>query len=178
MKLRPALLVAFSALLLTGCLYSREFSDLRRDIEHTYPEADFDREVYVSIGPRFLHSVGWIAGLVPEPEAQMARDYLYDIRKIKVGVYRTEYLPPLDEVDLPTLQHFTENGWEVAVKVRERDEMIWVLYREQGETIRDLYVVVLSDEELVMTRIEGRLNDLFLKVVADHDFIADIDWDW
>ena len=159
---------------LTGCFYSREMAHLRRDLERAYPDARFDREVVVSLGPPALHALGWIARRVPEDEAQMAADYLYEVKRIRVGVYKTEVLPPLDDVDLPRLRRFREDGWEVAVKVRERDEMAWVLYRERHDTVRDLYVLVLSEDELVVARVQGHLNRLLERIVEDHGPLLDL----
>ena len=115
----PFILVCVLVPLLSGCFYSREISHVRRDLERQYPAAHFDREVVVQVGPTTLHILGWIAGQVPEEEAQMASAYLREIHRIKVGVYRVEAMPLLDEVDLPHLRRFERDGWEVAVKVRE-----------------------------------------------------------
>ena len=46
--------------------------------------------------------------------------------------------------------------------------MVWVLYREGYDTVRDLYVLVLSEEELVIASVQGRLDALLQQVVADH----------
>lgn len=165
--LRPALLLGL-AVVLSGCFYSRELAHLRHDLERAYPEARFDREVEVSLGPPALHTLGWLARRVPEDEAQQAANYLHEVKRIKVGVYKTRHLPPLDEVDLPRLRRFREDGWQVAVRAREPDEMVWVLYRERHDAVRDLYVLVLSDEELVVARVQGHLNHLLARVVEDH----------
>lgn len=168
----PLLLVLFM-LPMTGCFYSREIVQTRRDIERQYPDAEFDQVIVMNMGPGMLHTMGWIAGWVPEEEAQMAVDYLSEIKRVKVGVYETHYLPELDDVDLPQLERFRKEGWEVAVKVREDDEMVWVLYKEQRDHIRDMYVMVLSEDELVLVRVEGYLDRLVAKAMEDHqDFIS------
>ena len=102
-----------TTVLLSGCFYSREIVHTRRDIERHYPDARFDREVVVSVGPGALRALGWVTGLVPEEEAQMARDYLHEIERVKVGVYRTEHLPPLENMDLPALRRF-ERYWPIV----------------------------------------------------------------
>ncbi len=151
-----------------GCFYSRELSQTRRDLERHYPEARFHQEIVVSLGPASLRTIGWLVGLAPEEEAQMARDYLHEIDRVKVGVYSVEYLPNLDEFDPPSLRRFRDDGWEVAVKAREEDEIVWVMYREEHNAVRDIYVIVLSDENLVLARVKGHLNRLLEKVMEDH----------
>ncbi len=159
-------LLAF-VLPLAGCLYSREIAHTRRDLERAYTDARFEREIVLSLGPGSLRVLGWMAGLVPEDEPQMASDYLREISRVKVGVYRVAYLPDLDAFDPPALRRFEGEGWEVAVKTREDDEAVWVLYKERRGEVRDLYVIVLTDEELVLARVKGHLDRLLAKVVED-----------
>lgn len=166
------------AMLLSGCLYSREIAQTRRDLEQHYPEARFDQEVVVSLGPASLRTLGWIAGLAPEEEAQMASDYLREISRVKVGVYEVEHLPDLNDFDPPTLRRFTRDGWEVAVKAREDDEVVWVLYKEDHGEVSDMYAIVLTDEDMVLARVKGHLNRLLEKVMDDHyhlyNFVDDL----
>ena len=54
------------AVSLTGCVYSREIAQTRRDLERHYPEADFDHMITINLGPRTLHTFGWLAGLAAD----------------------------------------------------------------------------------------------------------------
>ena len=182
---RRSLLIALLLLTVgvstTGCFYSRELSQTRRDLERHYPEARFDQEVVVSLGPASLRTLGWLIGLAPADEAQMAKDYLREIDRVKVGVYHVEHLPDLDDFDPPALRRFRDDGWEVAVKTREDDEIVWVMYRERHNTVRDIYTIVLTDEELVLARVKGHLNRLLEKVMRDQyelrNLVDDFDFD-
>ena len=153
---------------MAGCFYSREIAHTRRDLERSYPDAEFDREVVVSLGPVALRTLGWVSGLVPDEDVDMARAYLREISRVKVGVYNVEYLPSLDGFDPPSLRRFRNDGWEVAVKVQDAEGMVWVLYRENRDDVRDLYVIVLDDEDLVLARVKGHLNRLLARVMEDH----------
>jgi hypothetical protein len=169
------LLVALPSL--TGCFYSREIAHVRRDIERQYPEARFERQVVVNAGPVLLRLSKWITRRVDDEDARMAADYLEEVRRVKVGVYRTEHLPDLEKLDLPALRRFQREGWDVAVRVRDADEAVWVLYRENRYTVRDMYVLVLSDDELVIASIEGRLDRLLQKAIEDHASVSEwVDW--
>lgn len=165
-------IMTISLLLLTGmfasgCLYSREIAHVRRDIEHAYPDAQFDRQIVVSLGPMSLRTIGWIARFVPGDEVEMATDYLHEIRRLKVGVYRSDG-GGMGGFNPNALKRFDRRDWHVAVKYRSDDDAGWILYRERGDTVRDLFLVVLSDEELVVARLEGRLNRLMERLVEDH----------
>ena len=153
-----ALLLVIVFFSVSGCFYSREMSHIRRDIEHEIPGAAFKRQVSVAIGPRFFGTMGWITSKVDDSDAQIAADLMYEIRRVKVGVYKTEELPDLQETALSDLPHFTETGWVKAVKTLDRDEAVWIFYREDRDVIRNLYLVVLNDDELVLVRCEGHIN--------------------
>lgn len=157
---------------LTGCFYSREIVHLKRDLEREYPEARFERTVIVRVGTGTFRTLGWLIQLAPDDEAELVGGYLRDIRRVKVGVYEVDNLPPLRALAIPRLPRFQEEGWEVAVKVREDDEVAWILYRERYGTVRDLYFVVLDDEDLVVLRFEGYLQALLERALADDDLLG------
>lgn len=165
--LLPLILVLL-ATATSGCLYSHEIAHTRRAIERQVPEAHFEREIVLNLGPVSLRTLRWISGLVPEEEARQAATYLRDVRRVKVGVYRSEDPAALQHVDPIRLRRFEQDGWETAVRAQEEGERVWVLYRERNGGIRDLYVVVLSEEELVLARLKGRLDQLFERIMADH----------
>jgi len=168
--LSKRLLILLAGLMLSGCMVSREISDVRRDIEKEFPGAEFDKEFVISVGPGFFNTVGWLAERVDDYDARRIADYLSEIRRVKVGVYRTEQLPYEGDLELESLRRFNENGWELAVKVRDDDEMVWVLYREWYDEVRDMFILVLDDENLVIVRVEGYLNRLLEKIVEDETY--------
>lgn len=174
MKLRYLLILLLLTLPMAGCFYSREIAQTRRDLERQYPGARFDREVVVSLGPGSLRALGWLAGLVPEDEPQMASSYLREISRVKVGVYKTEYLPNLSEFDPISLDRFQRDGWEMAVKTHEDNDAVTVMYKEREGSVRDLYVIVLSEDELVLVRFKGHLDRLLAKVMADEVYLRSL----
>lgn len=160
------LLVVLLVLPLTGCFFSREIADTRRDIESAYPDLQLEKQIVLNLGPVSLRTLGWMTRLVPEEEADMASRYLRDVSRVKVGVYRAERPDMVKEIDVRRLGF--EKDWEVAVRSRRDGERVWVMYREDARTVEDLYVVVLSDEELVIARVHGRLDRLLSRVMEDH----------
>lgn len=168
----PALLLA--CFLLSGCLYSREITRTRHAVERAYPSARFEREVVLNFGPVSLFTARLLTGLMPS-EAQEVRPYLRSVRRVKVGVYRTEALPPLGTVELPRLRRLRERGWETLAAVREEDEAVWVLYRERRGSVRDFYVLALGADELVIVRLKGRLDRLLKHALQEHG--DELDWD-
>ncbi|MBO6573973.1 MAG: DUF4252 domain-containing protein [Rhodothermales bacterium] len=158
---------------LAGCFYSREIAHIREDIEDILG-ARFEREVVVKVGPRLFRTVSWISGRVPDVYAQMASDYVREIDRVKVGVYSVEKQPTRSDLRFNRVPRFKRSGWEVAVRVEDDSETVWVLYRERYDSIRDMLVLVLNRDELVIARIEGHLNELVSMAVQDADFLRDV----
>jgi hypothetical protein len=158
---------------LTGCMVSREMTHIRDDIEEIL-DAKFEREVVVTVGPRSLRAASWITGQVPDIYAQMASDYVREIDRVKVGVYQVRERPSTTELRLDKVPRFKRSGWEVLVRVEQDGDTVWVLYRERYENVRDMLVLVLDSEQLVIARVEGHLNELVRLAVADATFFKDV----
>lgn len=158
-----------------GCFYSRELSRSKREIERGYPDLDIDRRITLALGPRTIHTAGWIVRQVPEEETQQVASYLRHLDKVKVAIYDVDYYDDEARSHQAAVTDFERNGWILAVRAAEDDESVWVLYRaDSRDTVRDIKVIVLSEEDLVIARIQGTLNELLEDLVADHNVIDDI----
>lgn len=155
------------ALLFSGCFYSREMAHMRRSIEDQYPQAQFDREVVLSVGPLSLQTLTWITGLVPDEDAQLARDLMRNIRRVQVGVYNVEGLTSIEGIEFEHLKRFEEDGWQLAVKAREEDSAVWLFYYERRNDVRDLYLLALDDDNLVIARVRGSLRNILRRALED-----------
>jgi hypothetical protein len=155
--------------LFTGCfkLTVPEFTQVRNELEEQVPEARFEKEIELGLGRITLGAAKWVCLLVPD--AREASKYLNEITGVSIAVYEVDSLLPVDDLELPKrLQRLLEEkGWDVLVKVREEGEIVWVLYQEHREHIRNLYVVALEDDELVLVRLRGRLDRLFAKALEE-----------
>lgn len=160
--------------LLSGCIYSREISRTRRDIERSNVGVDYGRGMSLSLGPVSLKLARWILRRVDDEDALEASGYLSDVRRVKAGVYRARDGWEGDFSELPTLKRFEKRGWELAVRVREKDEGVLVYYRENRASVSDMFVVVASQDELVLAKIEGRLNRLLERAMSDERALRDL----
>ncbi len=172
--IKQLLFVAVFGTVLTGCIVSREISHMRNEIEAEFPGAEFDTEAIVSVGPALFKTLGWILSRVPDDDANLAGAFLRDVHRVKVGVFRTKELPLDGDLELHTLRRFEKDGWSVAARVREDDEQVWVLYRERYGHIRDMFVLVLDPDELVIVRFEGDLKEIVRLAREDEMFVMDI----
>jgi Domain of unknown function (DUF4252) len=171
----PVIVIVVATISLGGCWSSKEIAHVRRDIESEIPGAEFRKEAEVTVESGAFFTVGRILGRVADNEdLYEAGRYIQELRRIKVGVYRVEKLPSDDQINMFDLRRFDEGGWAPATFVEQDDEAIWVLYREWYDEIRDMMIIVLNDDELVVVRIEGALDHLLEKIVEDNDFVAGV----
>ena len=155
---------------LAGCLWTPELSSIQREIERQLPGARFEKDVRLSLGPLSLGMARFATGFIPQgvaPEAREAHEYLQEVRRVQVALYRTLTLPPLQEVRLPEplKTRIVRDGWHLAVKKQSAVELVWVLTREDMGLVRDIYVVVLDRQHLVLVRVEGRMDQLLAKAM-------------
>jgi hypothetical protein len=158
----------------SGCLWAPDLAMVRKDIERQLPGVSFDKEIELSLGPVSLAFARLVTRM--SPEAEDASSYLRDVSRIELAVYNTEDMPPANQVTMPErLKKMTEGeGWEVAVKVRNDDELAWVLYRVEDESIEELYVVVVTEDELVMVKAEGKLERLVARALTESGALKNI----
>ena len=156
--------------------YPREIVHTQRAIERELPDTRFRKQVAISFGPGSMGLARWITSKVDDEETQNVSSYLEDVKRIQFGVYETDNLPDLSDIDLPArLQRkIDDEQWELAATYRDEEQLTWVLYREDGETVEDMFALVLVDERLILARLEGDLNELMTKVVEDHDLIPEL----
>ncbi len=166
----PLALIIVLTPLLAGCIYSREIAHTRRTIEREIAGADFERTFVLSLGPGSVRLARWITRLVDDPDTQNASYYLRSVRRIKVGVYRTKSLPTISGSRVPArIRNVLSGGeWELLTQFVEPDQLVWVFYRERYGDVRDLFVIVLDTEQMVIARVKGRLNDVVESVLEDY----------
>ena len=167
--------MAFLLTTLTGCLWAPELDSVRKDIERQIPDAHFEKEFAISLGPISLGLARTIIRLVPDADVHEAREYLGDLSKVQVAVYEANHVPRGAEVRTPQrFESLLDEGWEMAIKAREHGESIWVMYRSDDDEIREVYIIVLDPDELVLVKVRGRLDRLFAKVMEEHGDLGEL----
>lgn len=149
------LLVALAA---PGCFQSAELSGIRRDLESQLPGASFEKDVELSLGPITLALARVVTSFIPD--TREARSWLKGVSRVQIGVYDA-HVASTTELHIPErLQSLIDDGWETAVRVRDDNQAVWVLYRADGDKIKELFVMVLNHDELVLVRAKGKLERL------------------
>jgi hypothetical protein len=153
-----ALASMLAALASPGCFWAPELSSVRSDLEHQLPGASFDKNVEFSCGPVLLTLARTVTSIIPG--AREARPYLSGVSHVEIGVYDA-HVDSLTDVRMPRrLQTLIDEGWETAVRVRDNHEAAWLLYRPDGDEVKEIFVVVLDRDELVLVRARGHMEKL------------------
>jgi len=166
-----------------GCLWVPEFSRIVGEIEKQFPDAHFKKDVELNFGPVTLGLVRTVVSVVSDgqdddDDLQKAEHFLREIRSVQVGVYKVHDLSGSTTIQIPgrLRRLLKDRNWKTAIKVREDNEYVLVLYKQYRRSIQNMFVITLSDEELVLVRASGKLNKLFDRVMEDHlsaeDFVA------
>jgi len=165
------------ALAAPGCFHSTELTGIRRDLESQLPGASFEKNVELSFGPIMLSVARLVTAVIPG--ASEARPWLRGVSRVQVGVYEAN-VDSVNHLRMPKrLQALVDDGWETVVRVRDRNEAVWVLYRPDGDRVREVFVVVLNDHELVLIKARGRIEKLIASALREtgngHGFMPGLD---
>jgi hypothetical protein len=175
--LRALAIVAGLAVLSSpGCFWSSELSGVRADLQRQLPGSSFDKNIELSLGPVVMTFARVATSVIPG--AREARPYLRGVSRVQVGVYEA-HIDHMEDVHMPKrLQSLLDAGWETAVRVCEKREAVWLLYRPDGDEVKEIFVVVLNDDELVMVKARGNLERLVAAAMDEahgrHGFLDDL----
>lgn len=174
-----AITFAFAiAFLLTGCLWTPEFSGIVAEINKQVPEARFKKNIQLNLGPASLGFARAVLGLASgqDRDVREAKSYLEEVSSIKLAIYETNNLHSAKKIKLPSYleRMIQRNNWQTVVKVQEDHEFVMAVYKQHRQSITEMFVLALSSDELILVQVEGRLDRLFEKVMEEHADIGDI----
>ena len=158
-------LYAIVVLGLTGCFRAAELGQLRQEIERELPEVQYERQIEMSFGPMSVGFARLVTFLVPP--TWRVRGMLSEIHAVKLGVYTTRRaLSGHDPGMPPRIQELlSRKNWEIALKVRDGRETAWLLYHIGEQTVDRMQLIALNDEDLILVRFEGRLENLLARAL-------------
>jgi len=162
-------LVLLSIGMTTACKQSPAVSTVRAELERQIPGAKFEREFHIRLGRMSMGLAKKLARFGLD-EGDPELDMLRAIKRVDVGIYRVVSLPPIDELDLPPglVRQLGASGWDLLMREQSEGERVWVFLRsgEKG-SLSSVYVIVLDEVELTLVAVEGRLDELIARAIAD-----------
>lgn len=147
-----------------GCMWTPELARVKQDIASQLPGVTFDHNVSLAIGPGGMALIRAVTGFVPR--AEDARGWLKDVSRVELAVYHVDAGESTPRIETPSrIEKMVEDGWEMAVRARDGDESVWVLYKLDDDSVREVFVVSLDKEELVIVKVKGRLERLIARAL-------------
>ena len=177
MSSRTGLALALAVLLASSGCTSFEMTRLRNHIDRDVPEAEIGKGYAMSFGRFSMGTARTVLALSDDGDesTEMARALLRHVKKVQVGRYDVHGRVALNDVSTPSVfEAYEKRGWIPVVTVREADELVWVMAKEKRDDLRDLLVVVLSDEELLVAKMSGNLTQAVTAAMAESDWASDL----
>jgi len=149
-----------------GCT-TNEFNNVQHAIEKQIQPAKTKTHLKLSLGPVLLFPVKTIANLIDKKDE--VSPYLDEIMKIQVGVYKIKNTDKSSRLKIPKIveDELNKSGWEIFIRVREKNEMVECYYRQKSEDIIGIYAIVLDDNNLIIAEVGGRLDRIIEKAIKE-----------
>ena len=163
---RLALALAL-AVALGGCM-SVELARVQRDVRRDLPHARLADAHAFALGRLSMALVRSAAGRGDDAALTHA---LRHVRGASFGRYAVRGSFDPERAQLPRmLDRARRRGWTPAVVARDDSTATWILTRDRRDgTLGDLLVATLTDEELVLVRVHGRLEGVALAFLNGAD---------
>ena len=160
------LLLGITIIWSSGCT-TNEFNDVQHAIEKQIQPAKTKTHLKLNLGPVLLFPVKTIVNLIDTEDE--ASPYLDEIMKVQVGVYKIKKTNQPAELKIPDTvkKVLLESGWEIFIRVREKNEMVECYYKQKSEDIIGIYTIVLDDDNLIIAEVRGRLDRIIEKAVQE-----------
>ena len=143
----------------SGCVLNTPHLDqLAHSLDQEMPEAELDQQFGIKLGRISMGLTKGIARIAMDEEDAEGLSVLRGLRRVEVASYETS--GPQSDVHFPEHmeESFRRRGWETLARFKDDANLGWILYRIKKESLRNLLVVNLDEDELNMIRISGRLD--------------------
>ncbi len=159
-------------ILLTGCIgVNRQFSEVNDKIMGELGN-DYKTEFQFSVGSAAITISSWFVDLAADQD--YIDDMMREISSVQVGVYN-KVTGSDAKADFSTLQSIDEEmhnkGWKYIVRSVEGNELTAIYLSDDPEEILNkMYVINLSDEELVIVEVNGDLRKVISYAIEEKEF--------
>ncbi len=168
-KIKLIIIFVSIALISTSCIgVNREFKNIRSQILDNLDD-DFDRQIEFSVGPVGFFVASQFVKFADTEEN--VDEMLSKVKNIHVGIY--DRLSNFSKPSLSLLRtitnSFVDEDWKSLVKSIDGNEMVGVYVKDHSpDDIEELFVVTLTDDELVLVKLQGSLGSIIEVIIRDH----------
>jgi len=169
LKINHIIILVVLTLFGTGCIgVNQEFKNIRSQILDNLDD-DFDRQIEFSVGPIGFFVASQFVKFADTEEN--VDEMLSKVKNIHVGIY--DRLSTFSKPSLSLLKAISndliDSDWKSLVKTIDGNEMVGVYIKDQNpDDIEELFVITLTDDELVMVKLQGSLGSIIEIVIRDH----------
>ena len=169
LKSKFAIILLGIAIFSSGCIgVNREFKNIRSQILDNIDD-DFDRQIEFSVGPVGFFVASQFVKFADTEEN--VDEMLSKVKNIHVGIY--DRLSTYSQPSLSLLKSISnsmiDEDWKPLVKTLDGNEMVGVYVKDENpEDIEEIFVVTLTDDELVMVKLQGSLGSIIEIIIRDH----------
>jgi len=157
------------AIFSSGCIgVNREFKNIRSMILESLDD-EFDRQIEFSVGPvGFFIASKFVKFADTEENVD---EILSKVKNIHVGIY--DRLSNFSKPSLGLLRSITnsivDENWKSLVKSIDGSDLVGVYVKDLNpDDIEELFVVTLTDDELVLVKLQGSLGSIIEIIIRDH----------
>lgn len=162
--------VVAGTMVTTGCLSARTANRVTFALEREIPELELERQFALTLGRVGLAVTRMAMRFADDDLEEEERELLRGIRRAEVGIYEVGKGFPRDaEPKLAALSSkFNRQGWYSIIEVRDDGSRTWVFSKESSEgDLRGLLVIAFEADELVVVRLDGRLQAALERIARD-----------
>ncbi len=169
------ILLIAASFLLGGCIaVDGYFKGVRNKVFQSV-DGSFDREIEFSLGAAAIALSGIAVSFSDAPE--YTDDMIRKIDRVAIGVYKNRdwrnFKPDFASIKELT-NELKDDGYEFIVRSVNRDKMVLVTVKTDNYRIREMFVVAVDDEEMVMTQIFGDLDELMQIAIREQGFNVEV----
>lgn len=167
-NIKIVLVLISIAMFSSGCIgVNREFKEIKSLILSSIDD-DFERQLEFSIGPVGFFIASQFVKFSDTEEN--VNQILSKVKNIHIGIY--DRLSNFSKPSLSLLKTITNSiineDWKPIVKSVNGKEMVGVFVKNQNpEDIEELFVITLSNNELVMVKLEGSLGSVIELIIRE-----------
>lgn len=169
---RRLLTLAVLALTTPGCIFwARNLEPIRREVEAVAPRSHFHPGLQLHLGRLSMGLARRIVQATAEDEEdRQVASLLSHVNGVEVALYEVEGLEPYEarRFTRELVRVGERRGWQLATRFQDEEAMGSVHFELRGESIHGIWIFVLEEDSLVMTRLRGRLDQALAEAIALH----------
>ena len=146
-----------------------EFNYVRDLIEKENYPADLKTGIKLSLDSAWLSPIKSVVHIIDTEDK--IDSYFDEVSKIQVGIYKIKNTNRSSSLKIPqdVKKTLHNSGWENFISFREKNKTVECYYKSRNEEIFSIYVILLNGENLIISEIDGRLDQIIEKAIEEYD---------